>query len=94
MSYEFKPEYYQANIKKREEIQSELFVSNSVGDMGDALIDIEFKSKWEKLCLEQQSFLPEVKQQMPKEWKRKTVEEDSRTINFLDCSRELLEKEA
>lgn len=57
----------------------------------DALFHANMKIKWERLCLEQQSFLPEVKKLIPPEWKHKLKGSNLTVLNFRDCSRELIE---
>jgi len=89
MSFEFKPEYYQAKVSKEEAIQSELFKG---GVELPALFALEMRVKWERLCLEQQPVLPEVKKTIPNAWKRRVKESDSKVLNFVDCSREMIKE--
>lgn len=48
-------------------------------------------AKWQRVCVEQRGFLPEVQIQIPSQWKRKLMEADTHVIEFLDCSREMAE---
>ncbi len=81
MSFEFKPEYYRAKVAKEEAIQAELIHG---GITHEAVFGFEMRMKWEHLCLEQQSILPEI--QIPKQWELRLLQENEHTFSFLDCS--------
>lgn len=64
--------------------------SNKLEGDGDALFRADMKIKWERLCLEQQSFLPEVKKLIPQTWRSKLKRSNSQVLNYWDCSREIV----
>lgn len=88
MSFEFKPEYYQAQAAKSEELQAMLIKQ---GIQAPGIFDLELRLKWKKLCLEQTPILPNP---IPNAWKLKLEKANLRTLNFLDCSRELIKEAA
>lgn len=87
MSYEFKPPYYEAKVAKEDEIQAELFKG---GVESPGVFIMEMRLKWERLCIEQKALIPD---RIPNAWKRRNLEEvegiTSKSLNFIDCSREM-----